>query len=72
MAIASINGQVLETFGKTRLVDKVIAPDIAPSDMDAAEIAQPQKSLLHVALAEKATMKGLAAAILAAFDTDLD
>ena len=80
MVIASINGQVVKTFSKmrikhplleARLVDDVIAPGMDQADMDAAEIARPQKSVLYVTLAEKLTMKGLAAAILSKFDTDL-
>ncbi|RWC30007.1 MAG: hypothetical protein EOS27_14265 [Mesorhizobium sp.] len=80
MAIATTNGQVLDLskmrikhrLHETRPADEVIARRMVPADMDPAEIARPQNWVLHVTLAEKSTMKGLAAAILAASDADLD
>lgn len=52
---------------ETRVVDEVIARGLFPADMDRAEIARQQKLVLHVTLSAKASMKGLATDILAAF-----
>jgi hypothetical protein len=81
MAIAPTNGQILKAFGNIRIkhrssetcvVDEVMARALPPADICRAEIAWPQKLVLHITLDEKPTMKGLAADILAALGADRD
>jgi hypothetical protein len=57
----------VQIYIETHVVDEVIARGLFPADMDRAEIARQQKLVLHVTLSAKASMKGLAADILAAF-----
>lgn len=57
----------VQTYIETRVVDDAIARGLFPADMERAEIARQQKIVLHVTLSAKASMKGLATDILAAF-----
>lgn len=78
MTIVTTSGQLLEPFSKMRTKHRLletgpaISRGMVPADVNRPEIARPRNSVLHVTLAEKATMKGLAGSILAAFDAGLD